>query len=316
MNSPVSARFASALPGKILLAVDQSVASQHAVAYASHIVAAGGIIRLVSIVENPRTLVPAGSLVRSALQAARDELLRDAHEALARAADVLAGHGIQVEKEAIDLAARGGDVVHALIDAADAWQPDLIVTGAHQHHGLLRWVEGAVSAPLARLSPCPILIVPATGNADAYALPRHILFAVDGSDQATQALRYGVRFSTPDTSLRAIYVVDRAVRLSDLVPIDVLEDAFVDEGTRALAAAGPLLRVASGRSNVELVRTERTGDDVAHAIVREAASWQANMIVMGTHGRRGMVRWMLGSVAERVAHITPVPLLLVHGRHT
>jgi nucleotide-binding universal stress UspA family protein len=125
-----------------------------------------------------------------------------------------------------------------------------------------------------------------------------------------------VRFTTPDASVRAIYVVDRSVRLSDLVPIHVLEDAFVDEGERALAAAGHLLSDVSGRSDTELVRTERTGDDIAHAIVREAASWQADMIVMGSHGRRGMVRWMLGSVAERVARLTPVPLLLVHDRQT
>jgi nucleotide-binding universal stress UspA family protein len=316
MNSAVAERVAPALPGKILVAVDRSATSQHAIAYSGHIVAPGGIIRLVSVAENPRTLVPAGSLVSRALEAARAELLQDAHDALANAAEILTGYGVQVETEAIDLSTRGGDVVGALIDAAHAWGADLIVTGAHQHHGLLRWVEGAVAAPLARLSPCPILIVPATGNADACSLPRRILFAVDGSEQATQALRYGARFTTPDASVRAIYVVDRSVRLSDLVPIDVLEDAFVDEGERALAAAGHLLSDVSGRSGTELVRTGRTGDDIAHAIVREAASWQADMIVMGSHGRRGMVRWMLGSVAERVARLTPVPLLLVHGGQT
>jgi hypothetical protein len=79
----MAGRTASALPGKIPLAVDGSLALQHAVASASRIVTAGGIIRLVSIVENPRTLVAAGWLVRDALQDARDQLLRDAHRALA-----------------------------------------------------------------------------------------------------------------------------------------------------------------------------------------------------------------------------------------
>ncbi|OLL31129.1 universal stress protein UspA [Burkholderia sp. SRS-W-2-2016] len=315
MNSPLSASPTSTLPTKVLVALDRSTASQHALAYASRLVAPGGAIRLVSIAENPRTLVPAGSLVRSVLDAARDELLRDAHDALAAGVETLSGCDASVDTTAIDLAKSGGDVVHALLDAARAWQADLIVTGAHQHHGLLRWVEGTVSAPLARFAPCPILIVPAAADAQERPSLQRILFAVDGSEQASAALRYGVRFATPDTSLRAIYVVDRAERLSGLsaraLSVTTLEDAFANEGVRVLGAARPVLTDASGGAGTELVLTERSGDDVAHAIVREAARWQADMIVMGTHGRRGVTRWLLGSVAERVARLTPVPLLLV-----
>ena len=126
------------------------------------------------------------------------------------------------------------------------------------------------------------------------------------------ALEFGIRFATPDTHLRAVYVIDRAVRLSDFFPIDALEDAFADEGKQALAAAEPVLASVSARTTTALVRTGRTSDDVAHAILREASDWDAQLIVMGTHGRRGMARWILGSVAGRVAHITQTPLLLIH----
>ncbi|NML31205.1 hypothetical protein [Paraburkholderia antibiotica] len=81
MNSRVSECPAPGLPGKVRVAVDQSAVSQRVVEYASHMVAPGGIVRLVCVAKNPRTLVPAGSLVRNALQAARDELLRDARDA-------------------------------------------------------------------------------------------------------------------------------------------------------------------------------------------------------------------------------------------
>ncbi len=311
MNSLKSGR-ARTLPSRVLVAVDPSEAARHAIAYAQTIAAPGGKVRLVSVAENPRTLVPTGSLTGDTLYSARVELLRDATDVLGEASDAFAKCDVCVESELIDLSKYGGDVVHALVDATDMWQAELLVVGARQHHGLMRWVEGTVSAPLAKLVRCPVLVIPASYMIKAGHLPKRILFAVDGSRQAMEALNYGVRFATPDTYLRALYVVDRAVRVSDLLPIDVLEDAFVEQGTHALAAAEPILAAASGRTSTALARTARTGDDVAHAIVREASDWRADLVVMGTHGRRGIVRWVLGSVAERVARLAQAPLLLVH----
>jgi len=114
--------------------------------------------------------------------------------------------------------------------------------------------------------------------------------------------------------VHAVYVVDRAVRLSDLVPIDMLENAFIDEGKAVLANAEPILGSATSSATTALLKTERAGDDVAHAIVRAADHWHADLVVMGTHGRRGMARWALGSVAQRVAQLTSVPHLLVHSQ--
>jgi nucleotide-binding universal stress UspA family protein len=59
------------------------------------------------------------------------------------------------------------------------------------------------------------------------------------------------------------------------------------------------------------LHTKRSGDDVARTIVREAIRWPADLLVMGTHGRRGVAGWVLGSVSNRVARITATPLLLV-----
>ncbi|MGG1947564.1 universal stress protein [Trinickia sp. NRRL B-1857] len=307
---------ACTLPGRVLIAVDSTVASERAIAYAKGVVAPGGRVLLVSVAENPRTLMPTGTFTGDVLKAAREELLRDANEALATARAAFARSDIQVESEAIDLSKHGSDVTHALIDAAQRWDAQLLVVGARQHHGLLRWVEGTVSTPLAGLAPCPVLIVPATYRADAVRAARRILFAVDASAQAAEALRTGLRFATHATAGRAIYVVDRAVRLSDFVPIDVLEDAFVEEGTRTLAKVEPLLADRCGEASASLVETKRISDDVPHAIVREAHDWRADLIVMGTHGRRGPSRWLLGSVAEHVGRLTETPLLLVHAQAT
>jgi nucleotide-binding universal stress UspA family protein len=312
MNPSTTRSDTAAPPRRIFVAVDSSPASRRALAYACNLVPPDGQVHIASVAENPRTLVPLDALTAATLESARAELLQDATDAVTQAADMCAQCNIPTETQVVDLSKQSGDVVHALIHGASAWHADLLVVGARQHHGVLRWVEGTVSEPLAKLSPCPILLVPESYTVKAGRLPRRILFAIDGSEQAEKALQYGVRFATPDSHLRAIYVVDRAVRFTDPVPIQLLEDAFVKEGESALATARQILAGAPGQSTTELVSTGRASDDVSHTIVREAERWQTEMIVMGTHGRRGIVRWILGSVAGRVAQMTPVPLLLVN----
>ncbi|KVD02474.1 universal stress protein UspA [Burkholderia ubonensis] len=300
MISDSSSGGISARPGRVIVAIDGSASSGQALTYARNIVPSGGQVCIVTVADNPRTLVPTGAATAAYLDSARAELLQDAVAVLGKARDAFARSDVHVETEVIDLSKRSGDVVHALLDIARTWQAELVVVGARQHHGLLRWLEGAVSEPLARQTGCPIIIVPDGCGSVVEHAPRRILFATDGSPPA----------------LRAVYVVDRAVRLTDFVPIDVLENAFVEEGERALAAAASVLAEVSAHAGTALVHTQRTGDDVSQTIVREATAWRADLIVMGSHGRRGIAGWMLGSVALHVARITRVPLLLVNARET
>ncbi|KWK70182.1 universal stress protein [Burkholderia ubonensis] len=316
MTSDSSSGGISARPGRVIVAIDGSASSGQALTYARNIVPPGGQVCIVTVADNPRTLVPTGAATAAYLDAARAELLGDAVAVLGKARDAFARGDVHVETEVIDLSRRGGDIVQALLDVARTWQAELVVVGARQHHGLLRWLEGAVSAPLAKQTACPILIVPDGCGSVVEHAPRRILFATDGSPPALRAMRFGIRYASADTALRAVYVVDRAVRLTDFVPIDVLENAFVEEGERALAAAASVLAEVSAHAGTALVHTQRTGDDVSQTIVREATAWRADLIVMGSHGRRGIAGWMLGSVALHVARITRVPLLLVNARET
>ncbi|KWD88694.1 universal stress protein UspA [Burkholderia ubonensis] len=316
MISDGSSGAISTRPGRILVAIDGSASSAQAMTYARNIVPSGGQVCIVTVADNPRTLVPTGAATAAYLDSARAELLQDAVAVLGKARDAFARSDVHVETEVIDLSKRSGDVVHALLDIARTWQAELVVVGARQHHGLLRWLEGAVSEPLARQTGCPIIIVPDGCGSVVEHAPRRILFATDGSPPALRAMRFGIRYASADTALRAVYVVDRVVRLTDFVPIDVLENAFVEEGERVLAAAASVLAEVSEHAGTALVHTQRTGDDVSQTIVREATAWRADLIVMGSHGRRGIAGWMLGSVALHVARITRVPLLLVNARET
>lgn len=295
----------------ILIAVDTSPASRRALAYVAQIAPTGARITVVSVADNPRTLVPTTPLVDAELEAARKELLQDAHNAVSQAHDVFAGQDVILETAVIDLAKEGGDVAQLLAGEAAKRAAELVAVGARQHHGLLRWVEGTVSEPLAKLARCPLLIVPEGYTAPIEHAPKRILVPVDGSDTSARALRYGSTLAAADAQLRAVYVIDRAVRLTDFVPVHLLEDAFNEEGKAALAAAARILADGTAQSSTAMIETGRTADDVAHTIVRDALHWQADLIVMGTHGRRGIARWFVGSVAGRVARIAQTPLLLV-----
>jgi nucleotide-binding universal stress UspA family protein len=299
---------------RILVAVDLSPASLRAAEFVRNVAPTAAHIRLVSVADNPRRLSPLHAKASADLYAARAELLRDAADALVQAKHVFAGCDFHLEEDVIDLSKRGGDVATALIDAADDWRADLLVVGARQHHGLLRWVEGTVSQPLAIHSRCSLLIVPPSHEEKLARPPQRVLFAIDGSAPSLRALRYGMQFAKPEVHMRAVYVIDRAVRLTDFIPIHVLEDAFIEEGKATLAAAAGIFAGSSCHCDTTLSSTERTGDDIAHAIVRQANHWDADLLVMGTYGRRGVARWLLGSVAGRVAHITQTPLLLVHAK--
>lgn len=291
---------------RILISVDSSRMSARVAKYVCGLVRPGVEVRIVSVAENSRALVPLGSLADAVFETIREELLRDASEAVKLAKEVFADANIDVDARVLELSRLGGYAGNALIDAASEWHADLLVVGARQHHGMLRWVEGTVSEFVTSQTPCSILIVPASYVAAIHAYPRRILFALDGSEASFNALHSGLHLARPDSCTRAVYVVDRAVRF--------LEDTFVEEGNKVLAAVAGIFANQINPVELGLAKTDPPSDDIPHTIVREAQRWHADLVVVGTHGRRGLSRWFLGSVAGRTARITQTPLLMVRPR--
>ncbi|MFC5429703.1 universal stress protein [Paraburkholderia denitrificans] len=300
---------------RIMVAVDSTPASAAALRYLRPLLRPGVAVRVVSIAENPRTLVPLGTWAGSQLEAAREELRHVAAEAIQAAQTALEGCGAQLEGQLVDLSREGGDLVHALAEALSQWSPDLVVLGTRHHRTLLRWVEGEVSAPLARLLHWPTLIVPVDHETGPDEPPSRVLFATDGSDASVAALRVGARLVAPQADCRVIYVVDRLLA-SGTGPVEKqLEDLLGESGQIAVKAAADELAAYGQQTKwvveTAIIKTRNTFDDVPHAIDREARHWKAQLVVLGTHGRRGLTRWLLGSVAEREVRLTSVPLLLV-----
>ena len=142
-----------------------------------------------------------------------------------------------------------------------------------------------------------------------------ILVAIDGSPNSEHALKHAAGLAKNlSASLRILHVVD--IGLLPLEPelsidFDALFKARHAAAEKTLAAARDSVQASGIAFEVRLLDTATPTQHVAAAIAAEAASWPADLVVLGTHGRRGIERWLLGSVAEGVARRSSVPVLLV-----
>jgi len=143
---------------------------------------------------------------------------------------------------------------------------------------------------------------------------QHILVAVDGSDTSKNALKAAIHLASDcHATLTALYVIDNTPVLYDAGFYDpsILRTALKEEGTRVCAEALAAIKEAGLQASAEVVEVELLGDDIAHQIEAAALAAKADVVVMGTHGRRGFRRLMLGSVAERFVRVSTRPVLLV-----
>ena len=143
---------------------------------------------------------------------------------------------------------------------------------------------------------------------------RRILVAVDGSEASNKGLREALRLAKQQgAQLFIVHIVDE-------YPAYAMPDA----GAHATVDLVSLLRksgeqtIAKAKAAAEkqglrpkMILRETIGGSAAAAIVREAKKQRADLIVLGTHGRRGVRRLVLGSDAEHVVREAPVPVLLV-----
>jgi nucleotide-binding universal stress UspA family protein len=145
---------------------------------------------------------------------------------------------------------------------------------------------------------------------------KRILVPVDGSDISSHCLGQAIQLAKEQNAqLRVVFVVD--TMLIDTFESPEALDAYVSAtlamGKRVLDTAKARAVKAEVKVTTKLVEIAIYGDRVAQMIVKEAEAWPADVIVMGTHGRRGLNHFFLGSVAEGVVRSAKLPVLLIHG---
>ncbi|MHB1061315.1 MAG: universal stress protein [Thiobacillus sp.] len=142
-----------------------------------------------------------------------------------------------------------------------------------------------------------------------------ILVAVDESETSHHALQQAIELAKKlSASVRMVHVLDMSwLPIGPEVAIDTsaLSAARRGVGEKIIAAVRDTAKAAGFEADAVLIETETPTQQVAETIVREAARWGADLLVMGTHGRRGFQHLMLGSVAEQTVRRSPGPVLLI-----
>ena len=142
---------------------------------------------------------------------------------------------------------------------------------------------------------------------------QRILVPIDGSPTSERSLQEAIKLADGKAQLRLVYVIEEVYQL-DAVGFGYIDYAALHEevrktGERALAQAAE--KVQRSGMTAETALLEVLGRRVADVIDSDALDWKADLIVIGTHGRSGLNRLLLGSVAEDVVRGTSVPVLLV-----
>jgi nucleotide-binding universal stress UspA family protein len=142
---------------------------------------------------------------------------------------------------------------------------------------------------------------------------RRILVPVDGSKTSIAGLNEALRLARNQKArLRLIHIVDERMIFSTAeagMNIEPVIDSLKRGGKRILEQAAKLAAARGVRAETDMV--ENAASQVADVLVSRARRWRADLVVMGTHGRRGVNRLVLGSDAELVVRNSPVPVLLV-----
>jgi nucleotide-binding universal stress UspA family protein len=142
----------------------------------------------------------------------------------------------------------------------------------------------------------------------------NILVAVDGSEGSKRALNEAIRMARlARAKLTAVYVLDQSSAFTFAGACDphLLTDAAREVGRTLLHDVFAKMREHNVAGETEIIETQGIAEDIASCIARCVDQRGVDLVVMGTHGRRGMRRMVLGSVAERFVRQSPCPVLLV-----
>ena len=298
---------------RILVAIDDSPTSTQALRTALQVARLrGGSVRIVNVLEHPAALggYPYGAYGKHFLERART-----------RAADLLAearhdANGADIDAETHLLDGDGRRLGETVADEAQAWQADLVVVGSHGRRGISRAVLGSGAEEVLRLASVPVLVVhegrAARTTSQENPMFKRILVPVDGSGTSTKALVAALQLARESGGrVPRGHSLDELVFMSDDRYGSDLLGVACEQAHKVLEAAMDVAKAAGVPVDARLL--ESPGQRLGDAVAEEASAWDADLIVLGTHGRRGLGRVVLGSGAEQVIRCAPVPVLAIRG---
>ena len=235
------------------------------------------------------------------------------------AAKRLCGGGYQTETKVVLGHPRGEIAAYA-----KEWGADLILVGSHGHGTIGRLLLGSVAQAVLRTAPCSVEVVrrpPRDGGVLRTAGLR-ILLATDGSDCSLQAAHAVAEFPWPEGSLFRVLSVEELVvvanelqasSLAAVYPASQLDVLTTQAHERAVSAIEEAKEILT-RAGRQVEESAMPLGEPRRLVVEIAKEWPADLIVLGSHRRRGLDRFLMGSVSESVAIHAPCTVRVVRVR--
>lgn len=220
----------------------------------------------------------------------------------------------------IETRARQGYPAAAIEARAKEASADLVVLSSHGRGPFSRFWLGSVADALARRAPCPLLVVRPDEGRDPAPDDRfqagRILVPIDGSEVSRSVIDRAVELGALfDARLHLVNCVPNPPHAEGDVhpylsrPSD-LDDGLLREEVRESRKRLDTLAERLRDRDVETEVSVIEGEGVVESILRTAESWGADLLALGTHGRGGVRRTVLGSVADKVIRAARIPVLV------
>jgi nucleotide-binding universal stress UspA family protein len=141
---------------------------------------------------------------------------------------------------------------------------------------------------------------------------KRILIPVDGSNTSRKAVLAGLQLAR-DTGgrIRVLHLLEYAAHVTSYEYVGQVLSHAREAAAKLLEDALEVAKAAGVEADAQLI--DDPGQRLGQAVADAAQEWQADLIVVGTHGRRGFSRMLLGSGAEQVIRLAPTPVLVIRG---
>ncbi|MFW5903416.1 MAG: universal stress protein [Halolamina sp.] len=229
-----------------------------------------------------------------------DVLEEEGEKIVEAVADRARERGVPVETEVLQ-----GDPYRTILDYADRRDVELIALPTRSRGVLDRFLLGSVTERVVRRSDVPVLTIRPDEDVDLRSLYRNVLVPTDGSESAADALAAGIDVATAsDAGLHLLHVVEESGFGLAFAGDD---EAVEAEASEVLEAAAETAREAP----IESVTTALERGSVHEEVLAYVEDNEVDLVVVGTHGRTNLDRYLLGSVAEKLVRSSPVPVMTV-----
>ena len=214
------------------------------------------------------------------------------------------------EGKTVESEIRYGRPAQEIVNVADELAVDAIVIGSHGRDGAKRLLLGSIAESVIRRANVPVTVV-REPEAASGGKPDRVVVAFDGSDESKRALTYAIE-QYPEAEIIAVYAVYPPPEVRDSDPDELpaeLENwsKHVDDHTEGVLD----LAVDHADERGVSITIGRAVGEPAEGIVEYADENEVDLIVMGSHGRDGLKRLVMGSVAETVARRAPTSVTVV-----